>query len=47
MCLTYEQEQKELAASTDELEKEMELCGAKEVNVKSFLKMVRSYIEPE
>lgn len=34
-------------ASTDELEKEMELYGAKEVNVKSFLKMVRSYIEPE
>ena len=47
MCLTYEQEQKELVASTDELEKEMELYGAKEVNVKSFLKMVRSYIEPE
>ena len=47
MCSTYEKEQKELVASTDELEKEMELYGAKEVNVKSFLKMVRSYIEPE
>lgn len=47
MCLTYEQEQKELEASTVELKKAMEMYGAKEINVKSFLKLVRSYTAPE
>ena len=47
MCSTYENEQKELEASTAELQKAMETCSSKETDVKSFLKVVRSYTEPE
>ena len=47
MCSTYEKEQKELEASTAELQKEMETCSSKETDVNSFLKVVRSYTEPE
>ena len=47
MCSTYEKEQKELEASTAELQKAMETCSSKETDVNSFLKVVRSYTEPE
>lgn len=47
MSATYEQEQKELEISTTKLQKDVDACETQKVNVKSFLRMVRSYIEPE
>lgn len=47
MSVTYENEQRELEASTAELKKQVEACEQQEVNVKSFLKLVKSYTEPE
>lgn len=47
MSATYEKEQKDLEDSTAELRKMLEACDQQKVNVKSFLKLVRSYIEPE
>ena len=47
MSVTYENEQRELEVSTAELKKQVEDCEQQEVNVKSFLKLVKSYTEPE
>lgn len=47
MSDTYEQEQKGLESSVAELQKDIEKCERQNINVKSFLKLVRSYIEPE
>lgn len=47
MSAAYEQEQKKLEADTAELRKTVEACDTQTINVKSFLKLVRSYIEPE
>lgn len=47
MSTAYEKEQKQLEAGTAELKKTVEACEVQTVNVKSFLKLVRSYIEPE
>lgn len=47
MSATYENEQRELETSTSELRKQVEACEQQEVNIKSFLKLVRSYTEPE
>ena len=47
MTTTYEQEQKELEASVAELKKAIEACNSQQVNIKSFLKLVKSYTEPE
>lgn len=44
---TYEKEQKQLQISTTELQASIEACEQQKVNVKSFLKLVRSYTEPE
>lgn len=43
----YEQEQKEREAKAAELKDVIEAGEAQQVNVKSFLRLVRSYIEPE
>lgn len=47
MSADYEQEQKALATSAAELRKIVEGIEQQTVNVKSFLKIVRRYIEPE
>lgn len=47
LSATYEQEQKELEASTAALKDTIQACESQQVNVKSFLKLVRSYTEPE
>lgn len=47
MSASYEQEQKELENSTAELREQVEACEQQKINIKSFLKLVRSYIEPE
>lgn len=47
MSATYEKEQRELETSTSELRKQVEACEQQKVNIKSFLKLVRSYTEPE
>ncbi len=47
MSATYEQEQKELEVSTKELQRAVEACEQQKVNIKSFLKLVKSYTEPE
>lgn len=47
MSATYEREQRELERSTAELQKAVETCERQKVNVKSFLKLVKSYTEPE
>ena len=47
MSATYEKEQRELEASTSKLREQVEACEQQKVNVKSFLKLVKSYIEPE
>ena len=47
MSATYEREQRELEISTAELQAAVENCEHQKVNVKSFLKLVRSYTEPE
>lgn len=47
MSTAYEQEQKKLETDTAELRKTVEACETQTVNVKSFIKLVRSYIEPE
>ena len=47
MSASYEQEQKELEATTADLEARTKACEQHEVNVKSFLKLVKSYTEPE
>ena len=47
MSAVYEQEQRELEASTTELQKTVDCCEQQQVNVKSFLKLVKSYTEPE
>lgn len=44
---TYEKEQKQLQISTNELQATIEAYEQQKVNVKSFLKLVKSYIEPE
>lgn len=47
MSAAYEQEQKGLETSALELRKKIDTCERQTVNVKSFLKLVRSYIMPE
>ena len=47
MSATYEQEQKGLEATTADLEAKVRACEQHEVNVKAFLKLVKSYTEPE
>lgn len=47
MSATYEKEQKELETSTAEMWKQVEACEQQAVNVKSFLKLVKSYTEPQ
>jgi len=47
MSATYEREQKELESSTYELQKAVETCEQQNLNIKSFLQLVRNYIEPE
>jgi len=47
MSTTYEREQRELENSVTELRKDIEACDQQEVNVKSFIKLVKSYTEPE
>lgn len=47
MSATYEQEQKALETSTAELRKTVEGIERQTVNIKSFLKIVRRYIEPD
>lgn len=44
---TYEKEQKELEISTVELRKTVEACEHQQANIKGFLKLVKSYTEPE
>jgi len=47
LSAAYEKEQKNLEASTAELREKVEACKQQKVNVKSFLKLVKSYTEPE
>jgi len=47
MSATYEREQRELEASTTELKKAMAVCETQKVNIESFLKLVKSYTQPE
>lgn len=47
MSAAYEKEQRELETSTSELREQVETCEQQKVNVKSFLNLVKSYIEPE
>lgn len=47
MSAAYEQEQKALEVSTAELRQTVEACENQKVNIKSFLKLVKSYIEPD
>lgn len=47
MSATYEKEQRELETSTSELREQIEACEQQKVNIKSFLDLVKSYIEPE
>ena len=47
MSATYEQEQKGLETTTAELEAKTKACEQHKVNVKAFLKLVKSYTEPE
>ena len=47
MSTTYEQEQKELEISIAKLQTAIENCDQKKVSVNNFLKLVRSYTEPE
>jgi len=47
MSATYEKEQKELETSTAEMRKQVETCEQQAINVKSFLKLVKSYTEPQ
>lgn len=47
MSAAYEQEQKELEASTAELRETVEACEQQKGNINDFLKLVKSYIEPE
>jgi len=47
MIATYEKEQKELETSAAEMQKQVEACEKQTTNVKSFLKLVKSYTEPQ
>ena len=47
MSTAYEQEQKTLEESAAKLQKDVEACETQKVNVKSFLRVARSYIEPD
>ena len=47
MSATYEREQKDLELSTAILRTKVENCEQQKVNIKSFLKLVKSYTEPE
>ena len=47
MSASYEQEQKGLEVTTAELEAKARAYEQHEVNVKSFLKLVKRYTEPE
>ena len=47
MSAAYEQEQKSLEISTAELCQTIDACENQKVNIKSFLKLVKSYTEPE
>lgn len=47
MSATYEREQRDLETSTAELRRAVEACEQQKVNIKSFLKLVKSYTEPE
>lgn len=47
MSAAYEQEQKGLEASTAALRETAEACEQLKTNVKDFLKLVKSYMEPE
>ena len=46
MSAAYEQEQKELEVSTAKLRETVEACEQLKTNVKDFLKLVKSYTEP-
>ena len=47
MSAAYEQEQQQLETSAAELREAVNTCEQQKVNVKSFLRIARSYIEPE
>ena len=47
MSATYEKEQSDLEASTTGLRTQIETGEQQGVNVKSFLKLVKSYTEPQ
>lgn len=47
MSAIYEQEQKNLESSTAELKQTISASENQEVNIKSFLKLVKSFTEPE
>lgn len=47
MSDTYEQEQKTLEAAVAELQTMLDTCDQHKVNTKAFLKLVKSYTEPE
>ena len=47
MSAAYEREQRELEVSTKELQRAVEACEQQKVSIKSFLKLVKSYTEPE
>jgi len=47
MSATYEKEQKELETSAAEMQKQVEACEKQTTNVRSFLKLVKSYTEPQ
>lgn len=47
MSATYEQEQKDLKTSVAELQVSVDACEQHKVNAKAFLKLVRSYTQPE
>ena len=47
MSAAYEQEQKKLEDSVAKIQVDVNACETQKVNVKSFLQMVRSYIEPD
>lgn len=47
MSVNYEREQKELEASSAELQAAVEACEQQKVNVKSFINLVKRYTEPD
>ena len=47
MTATYEEEQKKLEASVAQLQETVDEYEQQKINVKSFLRLVKSYVEPE